>query len=243
MKNILAVKNIEKYYGNKDNVTKVLDDISFSIDKGEFIGIMGPSGSGKTTLLNCISTIDSVTTGSIEIEGCDITRLKGEKLRQHRRNMQMVFQDPATAFNPKMKVKDIICEPLLNFGLIKKSQKEEVAKEYLEMVELPAEFMDRYPHNMSGGQRQRIGIARAFTYGGSKSRVIYDPNLKPIDFKSLNEVKNSQNHTINHFYEKLLKLKDLMNTNTAKEIAQKRHKFMEDFLNEFYSEWNFNEQY
>ncbi|MDY3960477.1 HD domain-containing protein, partial [Romboutsia timonensis] len=72
---------------------------------------------------------------------------------------------------------------------------------------------------------------------------IYDPNLKPIDFKSLNEVKNSQNHTINHFYEKLLKLKDLMNTNTAKEIAQKRHKFMEDFLNEFYSEWNFNEQY
>lgn len=88
-----------------------------------------------------------------------------------------------------------------------------------------------------------IGIARAFTYGGSKSRIIYDPNLKPIDFKSLNEVKNSQNHTINHFYEKLLKLKDLMNTNTAKEIARKRHKFMEDFLNEFYSEWNFNEQY
>ena len=84
MKNILAVKNIEKYYGNKDNVTKVLDDISFSIDKGEFIGIMGPSGSGKTTLLNCISTIDSVTTGSIEIEGCDITRLKGKKLDKFR---------------------------------------------------------------------------------------------------------------------------------------------------------------
>ena len=85
-----------------------------------------------------------------------------------------------------------------------------------------------------------IGIARAFTYGGSKSRLIYDPNLKPIDFKSLNEVKSSQNHTINHFYEKLLKLKDLMNTNTAKEIAQKRHRFMEDFLDAFYSEWNFN---
>ena len=66
----------------------------------------------------------------------------------------MVFQDPTTAFNPKMKVKDIICEPLLNFGLIKKGEKEEVAKKYLEMVELPAEFMDRYPHNMSGGQLQ-----------------------------------------------------------------------------------------
>ena len=94
MKNILAVKNIEKYYGNKDNVTKVLDDISFSIDKGEFIGIMGPSGSGKTTLLNCISTIDSVTTGSIEIEGCDITRLKGKKLDKFRmKSLGFIFQD------------------------------------------------------------------------------------------------------------------------------------------------------
>ena len=85
-----------------------------------------------------------------------------------------------------------------------------------------------------------IGVARTFAYGGSKNRVIYDPTIKPIDFKSLDEVKNTKNHTINHFYEKLLKLKDLMNTNTAKEIAQKRHKFMEDFLDEFYSEWNFN---
>ena len=84
-----------------------------------------------------------------------------------------------------------------------------------------------------------IGIARTFAYGGSKSRPIYDPAIKPMDFKSLNEVKNAENHTINHFYEKLLKLKDLMNTSTAKEIAEKRHKFMEDFLNEFYNEWDF----
>ena len=84
-----------------------------------------------------------------------------------------------------------------------------------------------------------IGIARTFAYGGSKNRPIYDPSIKPMDFKSLNEVKNAENHTINHFYEKLLKLKDLMNTDTAKEIAEKRHKFMEDFLKEFYSEWEF----
>lgn len=84
-----------------------------------------------------------------------------------------------------------------------------------------------------------IGIARTFAYGGSKGRQIYDPSIKPIDFTSLEQVKNEENHTINHFYEKLLKLKDLMNTKTAKEIAEKRHKFMENFLDEFYSEWNF----
>lgn len=85
-----------------------------------------------------------------------------------------------------------------------------------------------------------IGIARTFAYGGNKNRVIYDPNIKPINFTTLDEVKSENNHTINHFYEKLLKLKDLMNTKSAKEIAEKRHKYMEEFLNEFYSEWNFN---
>ena len=84
-----------------------------------------------------------------------------------------------------------------------------------------------------------IGIARAFAYGGNKNRQIYDPNIDPIKFTSLDQVKNENNHTINHFYEKLLKLKDLMNTETAKDIANKRHKFMETFLEEFYYEWNF----
>lgn len=84
-----------------------------------------------------------------------------------------------------------------------------------------------------------IGIARTFAYGGSKGRPIYDPSVAPINFESLEQVKNLENHTVNHFYEKLLKLKDLMNTKTAKEIAKKRHEFMESFLDEFYSEWNF----
>ncbi len=84
-----------------------------------------------------------------------------------------------------------------------------------------------------------IGVARTFAYGGSKGRQIYNPSIPPIEFASLEQVKNEENHTINHFYEKLLKLKDLMNTKTAKEIAEKRHKFMENFLEEFYSEWDF----
>lgn len=84
-----------------------------------------------------------------------------------------------------------------------------------------------------------IGIARTFAYGGSKNRIMYDPDVKPMDFKSLDEVKCEDNHTVNHFYEKLLKLKDLMNTDTAKVIAKRRHKFMEDYLKEFYYEWEF----
>lgn len=87
-----------------------------------------------------------------------------------------------------------------------------------------------------------IGIARTFAYGGNKNRVIYDPNIKPMNYKTLEEVKSKENHTINHFYEKLLKLKDLMNTDSAKVIANKRHKLMETFLEEFYSEWNFNKK-
>lgn len=94
MKNILSVENIEKYYGNKDNITKVIDNINFKVDKGEFVGIMGPSGSGKTTLLNCISTIDNVTTGSIVINGKDITKLKSKELEKFRRDeLGFIFQD------------------------------------------------------------------------------------------------------------------------------------------------------
>ena len=94
MKHVLEVKEIEKYYGNKSSLTKAIDHISFSVDEGEFVGIMGASGSGKTTLLNCISTIDKVTAGHIMINGTDITRLKGNALNQFRREeLGFIFQD------------------------------------------------------------------------------------------------------------------------------------------------------
>ena len=91
---ILRVEDIQKYYGNKGNLTKAVDHISFSVDRGEFLGIMGASGSGKTTLLNCISTIDSVTSGHIYVEGQDITKLQGSKLSEFRgRKLGFIFQD------------------------------------------------------------------------------------------------------------------------------------------------------
>lgn len=138
-------------------------DVSLNFYRGKTLGIVGESGCGKSTFLRMAASLEKPDEGEIIYRGQDLTKLRGEKLRQHRQKIQMVFQDPAAAFSPKMKVMDIICEPLLNFRRIKRSEKETAARKFLEMVELPGEFALRYPHHMSGGQRQRIGIARALT--------------------------------------------------------------------------------
>ena len=141
----------------------ILDHTSLSIPAGTLTVLMGGSGCGKSTLVRTILQIHPASGGEVIFDGQDILKLRGEAARQNRRKIQMVFQDPAAAFNPKMKVKEIVCEPLLNFGLIKKSEVDAKAAELLRMVELPEDFKDRYPHNMSGGQRQRLGIARALS--------------------------------------------------------------------------------
>ena len=135
--------------------------MNLSLHKGETLGIVGESGSGKSTLAKILTRLYTMDSGRILLHGKDIAPLKGEEFRQVRKNIQMVFQDPSTAFNPKQRVKDIICEPLLNYGLIKKADMGEKAREMLRQVDLPEDFADRYPNNMSGGQRQRIAIARA----------------------------------------------------------------------------------
>lgn len=139
------------------------DNVTLNAYAGQMLGIIGESGCGKSTLVRTILQIHPASGGEVIFDGQDILKLRGEAARQNRRKIQMVFQDPAAAFNPKMKVKEIVCEPLLNFGLIKKSEVDAKAAELLRMVELPEDFKDRYPHNMSGGQRQRLGIARALS--------------------------------------------------------------------------------
>lgn len=136
-------------------------DINLKFYRGKTLGLIGESGCGKSTFMRFLVRLDVPTEGEVLFKGKDLTKLKGEELRQTRQYIQMVFQDPSGSFNPKMKIRDIICEPLLNFGRIKPSEKDAVARKFLEAVELPGEFADRYPHNMSGGQRQRIAIARA----------------------------------------------------------------------------------
>ena len=159
---IMRVENLTKKFpvsGGK--LLTACDNITFNVRKGETVGIVGESGCGKTTLLKAIMNMQAPTSGKIIFRGEDITTLTGEAKRQNYRHIQMVFQDPTAAFNPKMRIKDIICEPLINFDLISKSEVESKARELLEQVDLPPDFVNRYPHNMSGGQRQRVAIARA----------------------------------------------------------------------------------
>ena len=137
------------------------NDVNLKFYRGKTLGLIGESGCGKSTFMRFLVRLDTPTEGEIFFKGKDLTKLKGEELRQTRQYIQMVFQDPSGSFNPKMKIRDIICEPLLNFGRIKASEKDAVARKYLEAVDLPGDFADRFPHNMSGGQRQRIAIARA----------------------------------------------------------------------------------
>ncbi|MDQ7093798.1 ABC transporter ATP-binding protein [Desulfosporosinus sp. PR] len=161
---ILEIRNITKQFalaGGK-KLTAV-DRVSLELYSGQSLGIVGESGCGKSTLAKIIVRLDSVTTGHIFYENRDITQLKGEELRQNRKMMQMIFQNPSASFNPRMKIGDTVCEPLLNFRLMNKRQAMEEAKKLLEMVGLAEDFIGRYPHQLSGGQKQRAAIARALS--------------------------------------------------------------------------------
>ena len=179
MSNILKLDKVEKYYGNKSNVTKAVDNISFEVEKGEFVAIMGASGSGKTTLLNCMSTIDKVTSGHIFVDGQDITRFKGDKLNDFRReNLGFIFQD----FNL---LDTLTAYENISLALsIQDVGVKEISKRVNEIATKLGitEVLNKYPYEMSGGQKQRVAVARAIIT--NPKIVLADEPTGALDSKS-----------------------------------------------------------
>ena len=179
MKTILSVENIEKYYGNRGNITKAIDNISFKVQEGEFVGVMGPSGSGKTTLLNCISTIDTVTSGHIHINDLDITKLKRNDLSSFRRKeLGFIFQD----FN----LLDTLTayENIALALTIQKVNPKDIDQRIQEVSRRLniQDTLSKYPYQLSGGQKQRVASARALIT--NPSLILADEPTGALDSKS-----------------------------------------------------------
>lgn len=161
---VMQAKHIVKQFpASRGRTLTACNDINLTMYKGKTLGIVGESGCGKSTFVRMVTSLENPTSGEILYHGKNITGLSKKETWENRQNLQMVFQDPMASFNPKMKIGDILTEPLMNYKKIKRNERDAKARELLRMVELPEEFVDRYPHNMSGGQRQRISIARALS--------------------------------------------------------------------------------
>ena len=194
-KEVLKISNIEKYYGRKGNLTKAINNISFSVEEGEFIGVMGASGSGKTTLLNCISTIDKVTSGHIYISGEEITPLNSKKLSKFRRDkLGFIFQD----FN-LLDTLTIYENIALALTILKVNHKEIDNKinEVCDKLNI-RDILNKYPYEVSGGQKQRVAAARAIIT--NPSLILADEPTGALDSKSakmLLESLESLNRSLN----------------------------------------------
>lgn len=193
--NLLEVKNLKTYYPVKGGFfhktvahVKAVDDISFEIKKGEILGLVGESGCGKSTAGRTILRLLNATSGSIIYDKKDITELKGSELREIRKDLQMVFQDPYATLNPTQMVGDIITEPIRNYHKLSKSELKQEAMSLLEKVGLPEDAYHKYPHEFSGGQRQRIGIARALAL--KPKLIIADEPVSALDVSVQSQVLN-----------------------------------------------------
>lgn len=186
---ILRMKNITKHFNLQDGKKLVaVDNVNFELYSGECLGIVGESGCGKSTIANLVTNLEAVTSGNIIYDNKDITHLKGEELRQNRKKVQMIFQDPSESFNPRMKIEEIISEPILNFNLMNKQEAKLETKKLLKMVGMSEDFMKRYPHQLSGGQKQRVAIARAISL--KPEIIVCDEATSALDVSIQEQVIN-----------------------------------------------------
>jgi oligopeptide transport system ATP-binding protein len=174
-------------FGAGTRVTAV-DDVSFSIDEGESFGLVGESGSGKTTTGRCILRLIEPSSGAVRFRGENVLDFPKRRLREARRDMQIVFQDPYSSLNPRMRAREIVGEPLIIHKLGTRAERQARVVELFSLVGLSAAHLDRYPHQFSGGQRQRIGLARALAL--NPSFVILDEPVSALDVSVQAQVIN-----------------------------------------------------
>lgn len=192
---ILRVTNLTKHFkiggglfGGHALTVRAVEDVTFSIKRGETFGLVGESGCGKTTLGQTIIRLYDPTAGKIQFNGVEISKLSGAKLRPHRRDLQMIFQDPSASLDPRMTVGGIVAEPLNIFNVGNRKERQDRVGDLLQTVGLNAYFANRYPHEFSGGQRQRIGIARALAL--NPQLVICDEPVSALDVSIQAQVLN-----------------------------------------------------
>jgi peptide/nickel transport system ATP-binding protein len=200
MTRVLDVRGLRKYYpihrgllGRMVGQVRAVDEVSFSIERGETLSLVGESGCGKTTTSRCILRAIAPTEGEIRFRTesgaeIDVARLSRQQLRPIRRQMQMIFQDPFSSLNPRMTVAEIIGEPLLVNGMTDAGERNARVAALMELVHLPAAYLNRFPHAFSGGQRQRIGIARALAL--SPSLIVADEPVSALDVSVQAQIVN-----------------------------------------------------
>lgn len=179
MPELLVVRNLKKYFPVRRKLLKAVDNVSFSIEQGETLGLVGESGSGKSTLGRCILRLIEPDSGEIIFDGVDLRKLKGEELRQRRRFMQIIFQDPLASLNPMMTVGQNIEDPLIIHNIGTKEERRRAVEELLEIVGLGKDVIDAFPHEFSGGQQQRVGIARALAL--NPKFIVADEPVSSLD--------------------------------------------------------------
>ena len=192
---LLRLEDVVKYFpintgflARTAGYVRAVDGVSFGVKRGEAFGLVGESGCGKTTLAQTVVRLYTPTAGRIDFDGHDIARLDSAQLRSFRRRMQMIFQDPYASLDPRMTVGSIVSEPLENFGIGSRAQREARVRELLRIVGLNAYMINRYPHEFSGGQRQRIGIARALAL--QPELVVCDEPVSALDVSIQAQVLN-----------------------------------------------------